>query len=322
MASTKPIISTVIAKVNGKNSVVDFRDKLSMARPEEYATMHQLGGKKQEGYSSVIEMVICDYTKGTGENSVTVSVNLEPSVLYEWHEICKATLGETSLATMKKVRKQGGQPWETELVENEVSDLRKALCMIPKIASTGNSLMNGVRTLFRKIVKGTIAPGSGDAYLELGKCFKNAHDELLSPVDWISSLTYSRGVNYSYTQDKVNIYKEQPDGYAPVSRLTVQHQCFRSKDGDTATYPWSLNIMNGEAIPDKKNTGAITWKPQTLRKEREAYIMVSDRDMFRMMTRVTHYIDCWENAMCIPLIIEGRKQRNQEMQAYRNASNY
>lgn len=322
MASTKPMISTIIAKTNGKDCVVDFRDRLSLAQPMDYATMHQLGGKNKDGYPSIIEMVICDFSKGTGANSVTVSANLEPSVLYEWYEICKATLGEASLAMMKRVWKNGSKPKKYEVVENELNNLCKAVYMNHRISSTVNTLMNGIRTLFRKIVKGKIVPGSEEKYLELGVCFKEAQNELLKPIECVKHLTFNRGVNYSYTQDKVNIYKQQPDGYAPVSRLTVQHQCFRSKDGDAADYPWFLKILKGEAVVEEKDTGATTFIADTLRNPTEACISVSDRDMFRMMTRVTHYIDCWENAMCIPLIIEGRKQREQEMQAYRDASNY
>lgn len=42
------MVTNVITKCNGKDKVVDFRDKLSRSLPDEYAMMHQSGGKKME----------------------------------------------------------------------------------------------------------------------------------------------------------------------------------------------------------------------------------------------------------------------------------
>ena len=50
------MVTNVITKCNGKDKVVDFRDKLSRSLPDEYAMMHQSGGKKNGGktFPSVI----------------------------------------------------------------------------------------------------------------------------------------------------------------------------------------------------------------------------------------------------------------------------
>ena len=39
------MVTNVITKCNGKDKVVDFRDKLSRSLPDEYAMMHQSGGQ-------------------------------------------------------------------------------------------------------------------------------------------------------------------------------------------------------------------------------------------------------------------------------------
>lgn len=48
--------------------------------------------------------------------------------------------------------------------------------------------------------------------------------------------------------------------------------------------------------------------------------MLSDRDMFRMMTRITHFVDVWETAYGIPLVAQGiqileQEQANRQAQA-------
>lgn len=309
------MVSTIIAKTNGNNRVIDFRDMLCAAQPGDYATMHQLGGKSKEGYPSVIKMVICDFSKGTGDKSVTVSVNLEPSLLYEWFEVCKAAVGESVLPMKKNTAHRGERP---VMADNELGELWKAVSLVPRLARSGAILLSGVTNTLGKLVQKTLAHGSAELDADLGRCFKEARNCMKEPLEVPMLLTAKVGRNYSYTQDKVNIYKKQPDGYAPVSRLTVQHQCYRSQDGDAATYPWTLKIVNGEAVVSEKNTGATTFQYNTLRNTTEAYIQVSDRDMFRMMLRVTHFIDAWENANCLPLILNGEAQRQQELQGWHN----
>lgn len=315
------MVSTIITKTNGNNRVIDFRDGLSAAMQDKYATMHQGGGKSTNGYPSVIQMTICDFSKGTGNKSVTVSVNLDPTLAYEWLDVCKASIGDVALPLYKKAVKKGGKAWETELVENELNQFAKALHCIPKTADAVTTLLKKVTRFFGDLVTKKVTPGSEDAHRMLGTAFKEAKEAMTATAESPKELSFSRGVNYSYTQDKVNIYKKAADGFAPVSRLTVQHQCFRTSDGDASSYPWYFKITNGEARVMEKDSGAATFDSKSLRNSTEAYILVSDRDMYRMMTRCTHFINCWENAYCIPLVLEGRAKREQEYQERNNNRN-
>ena len=106
------MVTNVITKCNGKDKVVDFRDKLSRSLPDEYAMMHQSGGKKNGGktFPSVIEMVICDFTKGTGDKSVTCSVNIDPTMFDEWLTVCRCNVGTMAVPLIgRRMRRSHGR---------------------------------------------------------------------------------------------------------------------------------------------------------------------------------------------------------------------
>ena len=79
-----------------------------------------------------------------------------------------------------------------------------------------------------------------------------------------------------------------------------------------------MKITNGEAPVKEAAGGTCSFDGKAMRNKTDNYIMVSDRDMFRMMTMVTHYITAWENAMCISLIRDGERNRANERESYNN----
>lgn len=74
------MVSKTITKTNGKDKVIDFRDNLVVANTQDYANIHGVGGKAHAP-NSTIRCTICDFTKGKGENSVTVSANIAVDVI-------------------------------------------------------------------------------------------------------------------------------------------------------------------------------------------------------------------------------------------------
>lgn len=69
-------IDSKITKVNAKNKAMDFSDALVKAYPKDYANVHGCGGKGHAPNSGIC-LSLCDYSKGTGENSVSVRVNID-----------------------------------------------------------------------------------------------------------------------------------------------------------------------------------------------------------------------------------------------------
>ena len=307
------MVTNVITKCNGKDKVVDFRDKLSRSLPDEYAMMHQSGGKKNGGktFPSVIEMVICDFTKGTGDKSVTCSVNIDPTMFDEWLTVCRCNVGTMAVPLIGRVAKDAQKPWETVLAPNAVNGLMKSIHRTASVAKAYGSLLSKSVSIVAKAVKGA---EKKDILMAAGTVLKEARTAI-ADADVGTALKFPNRMDYQYAMSKVNTYKKGTDGFAPVSMLTVTHDSVR-QDGDLAMYPWVLKITNGEAKVIEQATGATTFDGKSMRNKVEVFIQVSDRDMYRMMYRVTRFIETWENAMCIPVIIEGENKKEAERQEY------
>lgn len=89
-------MSHQIARADGVGKILELRNNLSAAEMNEYATMHNAGGTKRAGYKSTIKCLLCDYSKGKGDNSVTVQTNLNIDVVYMLYEVAKSRLAAPS----------------------------------------------------------------------------------------------------------------------------------------------------------------------------------------------------------------------------------
>ena len=104
----------------------------------------------------------------------------------------------------------------------------------------------------------------------------------------------------------------------PVQRLNIFHQTFRG-DGQLGNYPWTVKITNAKAPVHFQETGATTFSSSGMIDKQEAFIQISDADMYRMMSRICHYISAWENTVAGEVIKAGLATREQERKAAYNA---
>lgn len=80
MAGKEIRISNQIAKVQTAKKCISLMDKLKVADPRHYAQLHAKGETSENGFkqNSLIQVIIQDYSNGTGANNVKVSFNLAP----------------------------------------------------------------------------------------------------------------------------------------------------------------------------------------------------------------------------------------------------
>lgn len=233
--------------------------------------------------------------------SITVSANIDPTLCYEWLEICKRNVGSTTLPLYEQ--SQG------ELQPNHLGKLLNEVSLIHKVSESMAVLMRGMLTHFAGLVRKEIPNSEVERQKSIGAKLKNAVREASKASSFEgTSVKLSPRVDYSYVQDKVNVYRSGNDGYAPVTRLVVMRKSFR-QNGEDSMYPWTVKITNGEAVMKERSNGATTFQADTLRNKKEVYINLSDRDVFRMMIRVTRFIEVWETAYCIPIINAGQQMR-------------
>jgi len=281
------IIDRVIAKANGNMKVIDFRDNLVPGGENAYAMLHGIGGAKHAA-KSTIKVTICDYSRGKGNNSVTVSANLTPEVTNYLYEVSKqalmpscgcvgSTIGTESVATLQSAKTQLANVYRLVASTKENKD-----------AFDVDSLLSQL---------GTIGKG-------LAAVITDAKTE-----------SVSTGPKLDYSQDRVNPYSVDANGTAPVARMLIARNGVR-QDGSISRYPWMIRITNGNARLIKKENGSCTFDGKTFQKTNEAFINVSDMDMFSMLTKCQHFIAVWENALCLNQVLTGVKAVQAEREHY------
>lgn len=301
------MVNTIIAKTNGKDKVIDFRDCLNLANQDDYAMLHGIGGK-EHARTSVIKLTICDYTAGKGELSKTVSANISPATCEKLFEVCKRNIGtliiDNNLPPFVEQRDHNKK-------QNKIADMHfevlQHILMLAKAIS--------------KSAKEKQVPGVGVIADSLISMFTKSKEHVLAqeennPIP--ASLEIPCHCDINYVQDRVHSSKTGADGYAPVQRLTISHRTYR-QDGKPSMYPWTVKVVNGNAFVKVSDIGATTFDSKSLRDTTEAFIVISDDDMFRCMNSVLHYIDVWEKLSCIPLIKQGLQQRKAEYEAYKHS---
>lgn len=121
-------------------------------------------------------------------------------------------------------------------------------------------------------------------------------------------------LNFSYKQERVNVYKKLDGGFVPVSTLVVQRQGVR-KTGEVSQLPWSVQITNFEAKPNPQKNGTTSYVSSTARNKKEAFILMSDGDMFRCLYRVTRFLEMWELGCSLPIIRRAIAEKDAERAA-------
>lgn len=105
---------------------------------------------------------------------------------------------------------------------------------------------------------------------------------------------------FNYQQDKIF---GDPDsaGYSKASKIRITRSV-KDTQGNVRKLPWYIEIENGKGIPQKNSTGGTYMKANSFISEGKAYTNLNDLELFRLLSRVSSYIDSWEKAAAPSLI--------------------
>ena len=261
----------IISTAHGKDKVIDIRDGLWL--PKNYAEVTDGG----------IPLFLCDYSKGTGDKSVTVKAQLDPFRFKLMKEIVVKNLGTVTFP-----------------MEGAVSNVYGNIL---KILAGQTQLVNSLMKTMASQVKGEFA-SEKDKLCSIGKALKDTRDTVEATMQ-TDPLTQKVSYDYSYSQERVNPYKEH-DGICPVSSLQINRNGLRN--GELSRYPWYIKITNFDA---KKNSrdGKISYDPKTRTNIREAFINISDDDMYRLCDDCEHFVDIWSCSNSVKLVKEAMVQK-------------
>jgi hypothetical protein len=211
-------ISNQIAVYKNSKTLVEFQDKLKYASMYSYAHIHADGEEDDDGRKkhSLIGILMKDYSKGTGQNAVTVKANISPE---------------------------------------------EAKFILTRLTAGFQS--------------------------------------------------------YTFQQEKIFGEKDNK-GYSKVSKLRIIRATKDSK-GNDRKLPWYIEIENGKGIPQKSSTGGTYMKAESFISEAKVSANLSDLDLFKLLSRVSSYIDSWEKTIA-PSLIKQAKMALANRQNERNAA--
>lgn len=301
----KQTSSSVIAVINAKNKVIDFRDNLNPAQKTDYAMMHGEGGSKHSRVST-IKMFLCDYSAGTGQgNSRTVSCNITVDIAYRILDAARMfALGKMKQPTVNAPAASSAFPVITEggidMLTNAYKDMHKAYQTISDwTKSEGDSAEDSKL----KEILNMLHP--------IGTNLKNglqciAKPAMANDANAAPAVT-NNGTVQIVMQDKIILQNKDANGKSLVTKLSISRQ-ERTKNGQLRTYPWIFTITNARAFGKTQPTGGTTYDSSSMSDDVTLNIMASDEDVYRCFLRVTRYIESWENVFCLSAIQQGSSE--------------
>lgn len=295
--SNRPAISEVIAKTATKNKFFEIHDALVPAKEEHYAMLHGIGGAHYAPVSG-LRLTITDNSVKANNNGVSVYVKatVPRHVISQIFDVCRNNVGE---------KHDMG-------ITSALSSIMQRQQMIVQTATT--AILQGIETC-KNSVLGTGHPKGpvGD----FGSVLKAAKQALTQPVPPMP-IAEKSFVNFSYHQDRVNVYKINDHGKAFVSVVDIKRNEFGT-NGAKMRSPWMIKIANFYAPYQTHENGTMSFvnKESEFEDKQEAYILISDDDMYRMCYTTEHFISVWENAFCLPNIIAAKEKK-----AYAAQQNY
>lgn len=110
--------------------------------------------------------------------------------------------------------------------------------------------------------------------------------------------------SFNYQQDKI-FGNADDKGYAKVSKLRIVRATKDTK-GNERKLPWYIEVENGKGIPQKNANGGTYMQANSFISTGKVYANLSDLDLFKLLTRVSAYIDAWETGVAPALIKQAK----------------
>lgn len=306
-------VSDTIAQAAVRGKFLDFRNNLQLANPNDYAMLHGAGGAKH-ATKSTITLLITDYSAGAN-GTITVRTNVAPELIPYLLEVCKQNVSVASTTTRPMVpacvQKVRQLCMGTALPPNNgvvyvacpVSDLQ-ALPGLDGFTSKGQEVYGRLQQAALPLPPDT----SGAAFVAVPKDGLLELEKAIVPSDTDASQKVG-GVNFSYRQERVNVYKQE-NGLVPVSVLSISREGTR-KSGEVSRLPWTVKITQFMAPPLPQKNGTTAYNSQGKQQVTEAFVSLSDFDMFRCLHRVERFIEVWEVTYGMGLICDGMKRKEE-----------
>ena len=123
-------------------------------------------------------------------------------------------------------------------------------------------------------------------------------------------------LDFELKQEKI-FGEPDKNGRAKVTKLRII-RAETGKDGKKRTYPWYVEIGNGTGVKAKTDKGGFYIKGDSYKEEGKVFININDLDFFKLMNRVSRYINAWENTVAPHVIMSGKQAIAEAQEASEN----
>ena len=126
----------------------------------------------------------------------------------------------------------------------------------------------------------------------------------------------NQALDFELKQEKI-FGEPDKNGRAKVTKLRII-RAETGKDGKKRTYPWYVEIGNGTGVKAKTDKGGFFIKSDSYKEEGKVFININDLDFFKLMNRVSRYINAWEQTVAPQVIMLGKQALNEAQESNEN----
>lgn len=288
----------MISQVWGKEKVLEARNTLTVAYPEDYAMLQGCGGQ-DHARTSGIYTCITDISQSAKQKnngtSPTVGATVPTSVFIKAKAVAEYNLGDIVLDEGAVAASIG----DIGMIGNLLYFLFCAVfAVVQSIGLTAGNFLTGKMSV--KDLPQAVLDTAKAARDTMNKANPNrAAGRIPIPVykDW------------DYSQTRVNSYKQFNDGTVAVTVLNISRKQYQDMgNGQPAQKqekPWTVHVSKFRARPQVQQNGTVSYQYNTKCDETVARIKLSDDQMFDFCHRIEHFENLWEITECGNLVHNG-----------------
>ena len=123
---------------------------------------------------------------------------------------------------------------------------------------------------------------------------------------------------FEWSQSKIY---GSPDaqGYSTAQQFSISRH-INDSSGRPMKSPWRIQIVNGKGVKVQNQKGGSYMKSGSFFSEKNAFIQLTDMDLYTLLKRTDSYITNWEACMAPALITNGKQAYEKQQQDWQSQS--
>ena len=121
---------------------------------------------------------------------------------------------------------------------------------------------------------------------------------------------------FEWSQSKI-YGAHDAQGYSTAQQFSISRHT-NDSSGRPMKSPWRIQIVNGKGIKVQNQKGGSYMKSGSFLSEKNAFIQLTDMDLYTLLKRTDSYITNWEACMAPSLIANGKQAYEKQQQDWQS----